>query len=161
MGLVAERERSSWCGLFPKNLYGTRDAAANFGAIVMDTLTNMEFLFFADIAARTSDCFYHGDQLVILADETRSVVVCARTERSIDRDSPWSARWREENHIVESYRAIRADHEWLAILGVEGRPEARGNQHGNNWSERCRSQQDTEFTRHQEKHERSQRDRFE
>ena len=33
----------------------------------------------------------------------------------------------EENHMVESYRAIRTDHEWLAILGVEGRPEARGN----------------------------------
>ena len=41
------------------------------------------------------------------------------------------------------------------------RPEARGNQHGNIWSETCRSLQGTEFTRHQEKHERSQRDRLE
>ena len=48
----------------------------------------------------------------------------------------------QENHMVESYRAIRTDHEWLA--------EARGNQHGNICSETCRSQQGTEFTMHHE-----------
>ena len=40
---VASRERSGWCGLFLKSMYGTRDAAANFPAIIMDPLTNMKF----------------------------------------------------------------------------------------------------------------------
>ena len=43
--LPSERERSRWCGLLPKSMYGTRDAAANLEAIVMDTLTNKEFFF--------------------------------------------------------------------------------------------------------------------
>ena len=41
--LPLERERSRCCGLLPKSMHGTRDATANLGAIVMDTLTNMEF----------------------------------------------------------------------------------------------------------------------
>ena len=63
-----------------------------------------------------------------------------------------------ENHMVDSYRAIRTDHEWLAVLGVERHVEISTETIG---LRRCRRQQDTEFTRHQEKHERSQRDRFE
>ena len=46
-------------------MHGTRDAA-NFAAIVMETLTNMKF----EVGrVNPSGCFYHGDDLVTAADE--------------------------------------------------------------------------------------------
>ena len=41
--LPPERRRPGWCGLLLKSMYGTRDAAANFAAMVMDVLTAMDF----------------------------------------------------------------------------------------------------------------------
>ena len=46
-------------------MHGTRDAA-NFAAIVMETLTNMKF----EVGrVNPSGCFYHGDDFVTAADE--------------------------------------------------------------------------------------------
>ena len=40
---LCPNERSVWCGSVDSmSMYGTQDAAANFAAIVMDTLTNMK-----------------------------------------------------------------------------------------------------------------------
>ena len=40
---------------------------------------------------------------------------------------------------VELNRAMRTDNEWLAILGVGGRPDARGNLRGNARSQTCKT----------------------
>ena len=55
-----------------KSLHGTEDAAANFAAIVMYTLTNMKFevgTFNPCLCRHASRLFYHGDDVVLLADE--------------------------------------------------------------------------------------------
>ena len=58
-----QKESSGWCGLSLKSMFGTRDAAANRAAIVMDTLTTFQFEVVclniracANTLARTSDC---------------------------------------------------------------------------------------------------------
>ena len=43
--LPPERERSDWCGLLLNSMYGEPDAAANFAAIVMETLPNVKSMF--------------------------------------------------------------------------------------------------------------------
>ena len=42
--LAPERRRPGWCGFLQKSKHGTRDAAANFAAMVMEVLTGMNFV---------------------------------------------------------------------------------------------------------------------
>ena len=72
------RGRSGWCGLSLKNTCGTRDSAANFAEIVVDTLTNMKFEVvefnpcLCKHASKDIILVYHGDDgdhFVILVDE--------------------------------------------------------------------------------------------
>ena len=91
----------------------------------MDALVNMKFevgKFNPSLCKHASTdirLFYHGDDFVTLAGEN---------------DLRWFVKELNEalivkvrgvlgggNHSVEQYRAIRTDHEWLAILGVRGR----------------------------------------
>ena len=66
----------------------TRDAAANFAAIVMDALTNMKFEAgnFSPCVQTRQQLFYHGDDFVILADEN---------------DLQWFAQELNEGRFVE------------------------------------------------------------
>ena len=56
-------------------MYGTRDAASNFAAIVMNALTNMKpnvgeiNLCSCKHASKDMRLFYHSDDFVMLADE--------------------------------------------------------------------------------------------
>ena len=43
--LARERRRSGRCGFLQKSMYGTRDAAANFAAMVMEVLKGMNIVF--------------------------------------------------------------------------------------------------------------------
>ena len=73
--LPPERERSVWCGVLLKSMFGTRLAAANSVAIVMDVLTNIEFEVgkfnrcLCKHAGKDIRLSYHRDDFVILADE--------------------------------------------------------------------------------------------
>ena len=92
-----ERERSGWCGLLPKSMYGTRDAAANCAAIVHGHADEREFVVghfnpcLCKHASKDIRRIYH---FVTLADENDLQWNCERNDCSIDRESPWSARWR-------------------------------------------------------------------
>ena len=44
--LAPERRKPGWCGLLRKSMYGTRDTASNFAAIVMEVMTGMKNFVF-------------------------------------------------------------------------------------------------------------------
>ena len=73
------------------------DSAANFAAMVINTLANMIFEVgkynpcLCKHASMDVRLFHHGDDFV----RERSAVVCEKTERGIDREGVRSARWSE------------------------------------------------------------------
>ena len=137
--LLPERERSGLCGRLLKGMYGTRNGKFRSG--LHDHTDEHEVRGFPTVFVQTR----HGDDFVTWGDEKPSAVVCERSERVADREGLWTLGGDEGegNHIVESYRAIRTNNDWLVILGVGGRPETLGNHHGNVRSGMCRSHQHT------------------
>ena len=98
--LPPELARSVWCGLLIKSIDGTRDLVANFAAIVMDTLTNMNVKVgqlipcWCKHASKDIRLFHHGDDFVLLADENDIQWFAEELNDAFDREGPWSARWR-------------------------------------------------------------------
>ena len=72
--MPSERARPGLCALL-LNVYGTRDAAANFAAVVMNTLTSMTVEVgkfnpcLCRLASKDIRLSYHGDDFVIMAEE--------------------------------------------------------------------------------------------
>ncbi len=72
VALPPERGRPGFCAKLQKSMYGTRDAAANFASMVMDTLRGMGFEIgvfnpcLCRHAGRGLMLFYHGDDFVCL-----------------------------------------------------------------------------------------------
>ena len=98
--LLPELARSGWCGLLLKSIDGTRDPVANFAAIVMDTLTNMNSKVgkfnpcLCKHASQDTRLLYHGDEFVFLADENDIQWFAEELNDAFDREGPWNARWR-------------------------------------------------------------------
>ena len=90
----------SGVGFLLNCMCGTRDAAANFAAIVMYTLTNMKFEVgsfnpcLCKDASKDIRLFYHGDDFVILAGE---------------RDMQWFAKELNEALIVKVRGVLGGD----------------------------------------------------
>ena len=73
--LAPERARPGWCGLLNKSMYGTRDAAANFAALVMSVLSKMGFKVgvfnpcLCEHDVKDVALFYHGDDFAVLGED--------------------------------------------------------------------------------------------
>ena len=77
--------------------YATRDAAVTLASTFMDTWTNMKFevghvdLCWCKHASKVIGRFYHGDDFVILADETALQSFATELDEALDREGLWSA----------------------------------------------------------------------
>ena len=115
--LSEKRERSGWCGLSLKSMYGTRDAAANFSAIGMDTLTNMKMQGWKSSSVQDVRLHYQSDDFAIRVDERDLLWLAKELDEALIVGVRGVLRGGEgeRNHTVESSRAIRTNHKCLAI----------------------------------------------